>query len=226
MIRKLSLLLLAVLFLTCTPLFADGFDQTVSFTNSTNALNNQGFSISPYVGTLNGQAADFFCVDFSHNFGFSQGQTISWNALATPIANSSSFAGTLQYSLDGNSTATAYNNYLEMSWLIQQLVGNLNNNDLNSATNDQLAIWTFTGLDTSTLSPTQAAAIGTLLTDAASAAQGSQVSVAGYEVLTPDYSNFPYSQEMIVISTPEPGTILLLLAGIASALLLGLLRKL
>ena len=37
--------------------------------------------------------------------------------------------------------------------------------------------------------------------------------VTGWAVVTPDYANFPTSQEMIVIATPEPGTLLLLVAG-------------
>lgn len=222
MIRRLCLSFLVLLFLAVSPLLADNFDQTVQFTNSTNAITNEGFSISPYQGTLNGQPADFFCIDFDHAFGVSQGQTTSWNALATPVAGSSTFIGTLQYSLTGNSTPAAFNNYLEIAWLINQLQTDLNMGDLNAATNDQLAIWTFSGYVNN--NPTNEAAINTLLTDASSSLLGNPT-YSGWGILTPDYANFPNSQEMIVINTPEPGSLVLLLAGVSAALLLGLLRK-
>jgi hypothetical protein len=210
LIRRLLFFAGAVLFFASAPAFADGFDQTVQFTNSTGAVTNEGFSISPYAGTLNGQAVDFFCVDFLHNFGVSQGQTTTWNAMGTPLTNGSFFAGTLQYALNGNSTSTAYNNYLEMAWLITQLQNDLNQGDLNAATNDQLAIWTFSGYVNN--NPLNEAAVNALLAEAGLAVQNN-FTVTGWEVVTPDYANFPNSQEMIVIATPEPGTLLLLVAG-------------
>ena len=222
MIRKLLLSVLVALLFASIPVWADGFDQTIQFINSTGALTNDGFSISPYKGTLNGQPADFICVDFSHTFGVSQGQTTTWNAMATPLTSASSFVGTLQYLLNGNSTSTAYNNYLEIAWLITQLEANLNNGDLDDATNDQLAIWTFSGYVNN--NPANEAAINTLLSDASQAAQ-SGFTVSGWEVLTPDYANFANSQEMIVTTTPEPSSILLLLVGGLAALVVAFLRQ-
>jgi hypothetical protein len=217
-IRRLSFFAL-VSFFAAIPVFADGFDQTVQFGNSTGAPTSDGFSISPYAGTLNGQAAEFYCVDFTHTFDV----PISWNAMATALTSTSSFAGTLQFTSNGDSTSAAYNNYLEMAWLITVLQANLNQNDLGDATLDQLAIWTFSGYVNN--NPANEGAINSLLMEASNEVQGG-FTVTGWEVLTPDYANFSNSQEMIVTTAPEPGTILLALAGGFVAVLLALLRQL
>jgi hypothetical protein len=215
-IRRLLFFAVAVLFVSI-PAFGDGFDQTVQFGSSTGAPVSDGYSISPYSGTLNGQAAEFYCVDFTHNFGV----PTSWNAAATSITGASSFAGTLQYALNGSSTSTAYNNYLEMAWLITVLQANLNNGDLGDATLDQLAIWTFSGYVND--DPTNEDAIAALLADASMAVTDG-FTVSGWEVLTPDYANNPNAQEMIVTS-PEPSTVLMLIAGSLVAVFLTFLQR-
>lgn len=229
MIRRL--LLSAVLFLAATPLLAD---ETITFTNSTDAYvdPDTGFSISPYVGTLNGQTTDFFCVDFSHNFGVPADGSTTWTATATLLDSSSSFLGTLQYT-PTSTNATAYNNYLEMAWLITQLQASLNAAnvaasvgdtsaeaaDLQAASEDQLAIWTFTGYTDNYYGTDE-----TLLQDAQNAVNNG-FTAPGWEILTPDFATYPNSQEMIVMPTPESGTLILLLAGLSTLLTFSFLRK-
>jgi len=208
--RKAILCISFLLFLSATPLLADNVQFTGMAAFDDPAT---GTSMSPYSGLLNGQAVDFFCVDFSTGVS----STSSWTATPTLLTNSfSSYQNTLQFQLTG-SNATALNNYLEMSWLITQLQGAINAGDINTAAQDEWAIWSFTGgLDPYGTN-------STLLGEAQAAVQGG-FTVSGWEILTPDAGQ--RGQEVIVVPTPEPGTFVLLLAGASAFLALGLLRKL
>jgi hypothetical protein len=106
-----------------------------------------------------------------------------------------------------------------MAWLITQLVMNLNQGNLTAASEDQLAIWTFTGY-TDNYYGTDGA-----LLQAAQDAVNAGFTAPGWEILTPDFSTYPNSQEMIVMPATEPGSFILLLAGFSSLLTLSLLRK-
>lgn len=66
------------------------------------AFANNGFGIGPYGGTLNGQAASFYCVDFSHDI---VGQT-GWLATVTPLGQ------------NGTTLLQNPTTYDEMAWLI------------------------------------------------------------------------------------------------------------
>jgi hypothetical protein len=207
--RKTLLSISFLLLLSAAPLWADN----VQFTGTT-AFDDPatGTSMSPYSGLLNGQAVDFFCVDFSTGVS----STSSWTATSTLLTNSSSsYQNTLQFQLTG-SNAAALNNYLEMSWLITQLQSALNAGDINTAAQDEWAIWSFTGgLDPYGTN-------STLLGDAQQAVQGG-ITVSGWEILTPDAGQI--GQEVIVVPTPEPGTFVLLFAGASALLAFGLFRK-
>jgi hypothetical protein len=207
--RKAILCISFLLFLSATPLLADNvqFTGTAAFDDPAT-----GTSMSPYSGSLNGQAADFFCVDFSTAVS----STAGWTATPTLLTNSSSsYQSTLQFQLTA-SNATALNNYLEMSWLITQLQNALNANDISAAAQDEWAIWSFTGgLDPYGTN-------STLLGKAQLAVQAG-FSVSGWEILTPDAGQ--RGQEVIVVPTPEPSTFALLLAGASTLFALGLLRK-
>lgn len=209
MIRKTILGISLLLFFSATPLLADNvqFTGTAAFDDPAT-----GTSMSPYSGLLNGQAVDFFCVDFSTGVSSTSG----WTATSTVLTNSSSsYQNTLQFQLTGTNAA-ALNNYLEMSWLITQLQNALNASDFNTAAEDEWAIWSFTGgLDPYGTN-------STLLADAQQAVQNG-FTVSGWEILTPDAGQI--GQEVIVVPTPEPGTFTLLLAGAAAFFACGLLRK-
>jgi hypothetical protein len=142
-------------------------------------------------------------------------QNISQHSGATLLANSPSYVNTLQFQLAG-SNSTALNNYLEMAWLITQLQAAIDANDVNTAAQDEWAIWSFTGgLDPYGTN-------STLLSEAQLAVQNG-FTVSNWEILTPDTGQV--GQELIVMPTPETGTLIFLLAGVAALLALGRLHN-
>ena len=210
MTRKTLLSISFLLFLSAAPLLADNvqFTGTAAFDDPAT-----GTSMSPYSGLLNGQAVDFFCVDYSTGVSSTSG----WSATPTILTNSSSsYQNTLQFQLTA-SNPTALNNYLEMSWLIIQLQNAVNAGDINTAAQDEWAIWSFSGgLDPYGTN-------STLLGQAQLAVQGG-FTVSGWDILTPDAGQI--GQEVIVVPTPEAGTLVLFLAGAAAFFGFGLVRKL
>lgn len=63
--------LLAFLLLTAVSAKADSLTVNGSF-----AFADQGVGIPPYGGTLNGQNASFYCVDFGHQISGNTGWTV------------------------------------------------------------------------------------------------------------------------------------------------------
>lgn len=163
--------------------------DTVYF-NGSYAFASGGYGIPPYGGTWNGQAASFYCVDFTHDITANTG----WNAAATSLAGSD-FSATL---------LKDQNLYLEMAWLVTQMMGT---SDTNLQAQYQYAIWSITGgpdpfgMDVS-------------LVLAASGAVHSGFDGQGFTILTPTGS---YGQEFLV-KTPEPSTLLLLGIGLVALL--------
>lgn len=198
--RKRLLLVLPMLLLVAVSAKADGVDATVYF-NGNYAFANNGFGVPPYGGTLNGQNAEFFCVDFSHEI---TGHT-SWQAAVTDLGGSADFSSTLQ----GNQ-----NTYEEFAWLIDQM---------NSATDQttkaeyQWAIWSLSG----GVDPYGAGSASTLLTDAQNAVYGGFTG-QGWIVLTPTGK---YGQEFMT-QVPEPSSLMLLGIGLAALMLTGKRRLL
>jgi hypothetical protein len=159
--------------------------DTVSINGSYSFVSN-GYGIPPYGGTLNGQSAAFYCVDFTHPI--QAGDT--WNVTITNLAGSN-FTSTFL----GNQTA-----YLEMAWLITQMMGS--SNQLQIA-KDQFAIWSFTG------GPNPFGTNSSLVA-AALAAVKAGFSGQGWEILTP---NGPKGQEFLIF-VAEPGELLMLVIGL------------
>lgn len=191
-LKKIFWVLPAVL-LVLSAAHAGSVPATVYF-NGGYAFANNGYGIPPYQGTLNGQNALFYCVDFSHEI---YGNT-SWNASVTGLNGpNSAFAATR---LENKRT------YLEMAWLITQM---------DAATSEaqkaqiQWAIWSFTGGN----SPYFGA--DALMGDALSAVLKG-FNGDGWEILTPTGS---YGQEFLVADpstsadptpdAPEPSSLLL-----------------
>ena len=219
MIRRPLLCISLLLFAFSVPLFADNvaFTGTADFDDPAT-----GTSMSPYSGLLNGVAVNFFCVDSSTAVS----STASWTATPTLLANSSSYASTLQFQLTGNNTA-AQNNYLAMAYLVEQLQSNLNaaiqasaaNNlvaeqaDLNAAGEDQWAIWSFTPPNPGITNPDPYGTNAGLVSTARMAVQNGFT--ANFEILTPDAGQ---TGQEVIVPTPEPDTLLQLLAGISAVL--------
>ena len=155
--------------------------------DGTYAFANGGYGIPPYGGTLNGQHEAFYCVDFSTPIWGGE----SWRVTITSLTGSNFSMTRL-----GNQTT-----YLEMAWLITQMMGT--SNQLNQA-QDQYAIWSFTG------GPNPYGTNSALIAAALAAVQGG-FSGQGWEVLTPTGSA---GQEFLVFVS-EPSEVLMLLIGLA-----------
>jgi PEP-CTERM motif len=168
--------------------------DTVSV-NGTYAFASNGYGIPPYGGTLNGQNASFYCVDFTHDITGG----MSWNVIQTSLTGTS-FSSTLL----GDQTT-----YQEMAWLITQMMGT---SDQTLQAEYQYAIWWLS--DTSAPDP-----FGTdsaLVADALAAVNG-EFTGQGFVILTPTTGS--YGQEFM-IKTPEPSVLLLLGIGLMALVLL------
>lgn len=175
---------LAVLTLT----FAGGAQADTVYVDGSYAFANGGYGIPPYGGTLNGQSASFYCVDFSTPIWAGE----SWQVTVTSLTGSNFSLTKLQ-----NQTS-----YLEMAWLITQMMGTTS--QMQKAA-DQYAIWSFTG------GPNPYGTNSTLVAAALAAVQGG-FSGQGWEILTPTGSA---GQEFLVfVGVPEPAELLMLLIGL------------
>lgn len=181
---------LPLLLLVCSSVYAGSVPAKVFF-NGGYAFADNGYGIPPYQGTLNGQNALFYCVDFSHEI---YGNT-SWYATVTGLnAPTGAFTATR---LDNKKT------YLEMAWLITKMDAASNQTE---KAEYQWAVWTFSGGHSPYFGTD--ALIGDALAAVISGFGGS-----GWEILTPTGS---YGQEFLVAdgnplttTTPEPSGMLL-----------------
>lgn len=184
--RSLGLAAFAVVTLALT-LSANAKADTV-YVDGSYAFANGGYGIPPYGGTLNGQSAQFFCVDFSTPIWAGE----SWQVTVTNLTGSN-------FSLTKLKNQTSY---LEMAWLVTQMMSATT--QLQKAM-DQYAIWSFTG------GPNPYGSNSSLVAAALAAVQGGFTG-AGWEILTPTGSA---GQEFLVfVGVPEPGQLLLLLVGL------------
>jgi hypothetical protein len=174
------------------------------------AFANNGYGIPPYGGTLNGNSASFYCIDFSHDIN---GQT-GWLATETPL---------------GSTGSTLLQNpvvYREMAWLVTQMMNptamanQTGQSNLQTVEAElQWTIWSLSGLGGAT-NP-YASWAGYFSNQAA---DNYQTVGGSWEILTPisntgyTASGSPiggyYGQEFLVMATPEPSSILLLLTGL------------
>jgi hypothetical protein len=183
-------------------------DSVVVF-NGSYSFGNGGYGIPPYGGTLDGQPADFYCVDFSHDI--SGGDT--WPAIVTPLTNTSNYSSTYLYTGNNATTETIY---MEFAWLITQEMGTT---DQATIAADQWAIWSLTGgaSDDPYTGATDSASY--LLGEAQTAVVDDGFNASGWEILTPDNAAGGYGQEFMV-QTPEPSALLLMGIGLLALFLL------
>ena len=183
-------------------------DSTVYFDGSY-AFANNGYGIPPYGGTLNGQSAQFFCVDFSHDITGG----MSWTAAVTPVTIPGNYGATYLGSPTSptyaGSNAAAGNDYLLFAYLLNQMS---QSTDQTQIAEDQWAIWSFTdgGYD-----PYGASNLASIISGAES--NLGSFNPSGWEILTPD--NGTYGQEFMVF-VPEPSSVLLLALGLGALMLM------
>jgi hypothetical protein len=163
-------------------------DSSVYF-NGSYAFANNGVGIPPYGGTLNGQPADFYCVDFSHDIVGGQ----SWEAIVTPVSPTTNYSAT---DLDNGT------DYVEFAWLLTQEQQTTNQTTI---AEDQWAIWSLSG---ATDPYGNAAAI---LANAETQLTAADFTGAGWEILTPDPKS---AGQEFMVDTPEPTGLLLLAIGL------------
>lgn len=170
--------------------------DTVTVDGSSSFASN-GYGIPPYGGTLNGQSASFYCVDFSHDITGGMG----WDATTTSLTGSD-FSSTRLWSTLGSGTQTAY---LEMAYLITQMMGitQMDPASQMQKAEDQYAIWSFTG------GPNPYGTNSAFVAAALAAVQAG-FNGQGFEILTPTGNT---GQEFLV-KTPEPSALLLLMIGL------------
>jgi hypothetical protein len=184
-------------------------DSTVYF-NGTYSFGNNGYGIPPYGGTLDGQPASFYCVDFSHDISGG----MSWSALVTPVTPGGNYSGTFLGSPSSptylGSNAAAANAYLVFAYILTEMG---QTSDQTTLAQDQWAIWSYTdgGYDPyGSLN-----ALGIILDAELHIAGG--FNGAGWNILTPN--NGTYGQEFMV-NTPEPASVFLLALGLGALVFL------
>ncbi|HKW64971.1 MAG TPA: PEP-CTERM sorting domain-containing protein [Candidatus Acidoferrum sp.] len=185
--RSFRLAAVAVFVLALT--FCGSAKADTVYVDGSYAFANGGYGIPPYGGTLNGQSAQFFCVDFSTPIW--AGET--WQVTVTSLTGSN-------FSLTKLKNQTSY---LEMAWLVTQMMSSTS--QLQKAM-DQYAIWSLSG------GPNPYGSNSTLIAAALAAVQGGFTG-AGWEILSPTGSA---GQEFLVfVGVPEPAELVLLLIGLA-----------
>ncbi len=193
------LLVLAVMFMLTPVAHADSTPVTMVFTG-VNGSNDGQYYVSPYTGTMNGQAVTLFCVDMINEVNFGQ----TWQANVTNLAS-----GNLSNTRYGDSAispvaANAGILYAEAAWLTTQFASNPS--DYVSL---QYALWDLMNPGSE---PTSYGNVQHWL-DLAAANYGSIdpsqfaiITNVGPVTLTGQVQEF-------IIRTPEPGTLALLLCG-------------
>jgi hypothetical protein len=142
--------------------------------------------IPPYGGTLNGVKESFYCVDFSATIA----PPYSWDANITSLTGSS-------FSLTNLKNQTTY---LEMAWLVTQMMGAKTNAQKAAY---QFAIWSFTGGPNYSTNST--------LVAAALAAVNAGFKGQGFEILTPTGGS---GGQEFLIYVPEPSELLMFIIGL------------
>jgi PEP-CTERM motif len=214
----LSVAFVAAVFLIAPNVKADSVSMTL--TGVGNGNNAAGVYVGPYQGTVNGSATPVICDDFGDESYVPE----AWTATGTLISNITNTTTSVMFNggINGVSEVVAYS---AAAYLATQLLSPTTTSAQQIV--DQFAIWQLfePGAD-SGLTAAQQATIAGLISQAELASNYSTISLSQFTVYTPQAGTAtcagqpgnvcatPTPQEFIV-RTPEPGTLVMLGAGLA-----------
>jgi len=202
-----TLLLLAVMLMIVPMAHADATPVTMVFTG-VNGANDGHYYVSPYFGSMNGQTVVLFCIDIINAVDFGQ----TWQANVTSL-DSGNLANT-RYGNSGISpvAANAPVLYAEAAWLTTQFASHPS--DYVSL---QYALWDL-------MNP------GSASTSYGNVQNWLNLAAANYGSINPSQfavitnvgplTLIGQVQEFIIVRTPEPGSLVLLLCGLFALALL------
>jgi hypothetical protein len=215
MAKSLFLLLFATVFFSLSAK-ADSVPLTI---NNGGSITSGGVYVGPYNFTSDGQSLQLVCDTFQNDVSPPE----TWTANITTIGGGTGLFGT-----------TSSTHYQEGAWLVQQMFANLTNTQ--TVTDIQWAIWDIFDLGTcntgvSNCDPygnpgDQSGIAGWIAAAGTTSLGGNYSNVVIYTPASGWPGNDGVPQEYIgIVSTPEPGTVSLMLIGLGSLGLMMVIRK-
>lgn len=196
---RINWLLLAALFFVAPAIaHADGTAVNMVFTG-VNGVNDGSYYVSPYLGTMNGNAVTLYCVDFNNDVTFGQ----TWQANVTQLASDN--LSNTRY----GGVADAQVLYEEAAWLSTQFAANPQSDWVAI----QYAMWDLFDSNAPSTGAAYWLNLAALNYNPANDGNFEIVTNVGPVALTGQVQEF-------IVDTPEPATLLQLGVGVLALLFL------